>query len=110
MAKNKRGLTVGQAAELFGLLADPSRLRIVLLLAQAGKMHGQELCARLGLSQPVVSGHLGRLRLARVVEFRRKRHHHYYRLRAAVTADLLRFLRDKGELERPGEGGAGPIG
>ena len=102
MPQKRDSLTVDQAADLFGLLADPSRLRIVLLLAQAGRMHGQELCARLGLSQPVVSGHLGRLRLARVVEFRRKGHRHYYRLTAPVAADLLRFLRDREEPDPPG--------
>jgi DNA-binding transcriptional ArsR family regulator len=110
MAPKGHGLSLLKATELFGLLADPSRLRIVLLLAQAGKMHGQELCARLGLSQPVVSGHLGRLRLARVVEFRRKGHRHYYRLSAHVAADLLRFFSDKSEPERPGEGSESPTG
>jgi DNA-binding transcriptional ArsR family regulator len=103
-------LTLRQAADLFGLLADPSRLRIVLHLAHAGRMYGQQLCARLGLSQPVVSGHLGRLRLARVVEFRQKGHRHYYRLSARLTADLLRFFCDKCGREQPGEGGGGPTG
>jgi DNA-binding transcriptional ArsR family regulator len=102
MAQKRRALTLDEAAAFFALLADPSRLRIVLLLAQAGRMHGQELCARLGMSQPVVSGHLGRLRLARVVEFRRKGHRHYFRLTAPVAADLLRFLRDREEPDPPG--------
>lgn len=39
-------------------LADPSRLRIVSLVSQAGELCGCDLTEPLGLSQPTVSHHL----------------------------------------------------
>jgi len=51
-------------------LADVNRLRIVRRLAD-GEASVSDLIAHIGLSQPLVSWHLGRLRLAGLVETRR---------------------------------------
>ncbi|HET9681524.1 MAG TPA: metalloregulator ArsR/SmtB family transcription factor, partial [Candidatus Limnocylindrales bacterium] len=51
-------------------LADVNRLRIVRRLA-AGEATVSELIDQVGLSQPLVSWHLGKLRLAGLVETRR---------------------------------------
>lgn len=51
-------------------LADVNRLRIVRRLAQ-GEASVNELIDHVGLSQPLVSWHLGKLRLAGLVETRR---------------------------------------
>ena len=51
-------------------LADVNRLRIVQRLAQ-GEATVSELIDRIGLSQPLVSWHLGRLRSAGLVHTRR---------------------------------------
>ncbi len=51
-------------------LADVNRLRIVRRLA-AGEATVSELIDHVGLSQPLVSWHLGKLRLAGLVETRR---------------------------------------
>jgi DNA-binding transcriptional ArsR family regulator len=51
-------------------LADVNRLRIVRRLA-SGEASVSELIDHVGLSQPLVSWHLGRLRLAGLVETRR---------------------------------------
>jgi len=51
-------------------LADVNRLRIVRRLAR-GEASVSELIEHVGLSQPLVSWHLGRLRLAGLVETRR---------------------------------------
>jgi ArsR family transcriptional regulator len=51
-------------------LADVNRLRIVRRLAQ-GEATVTELIDHIGLSQPLVSWHLGKLRLAGLVETRR---------------------------------------
>ncbi len=51
-------------------LADVNRLRIVRRLAQ-GEASVTELIDHVGLSQPLVSWHLGKLRLAGLVETRR---------------------------------------
>jgi DNA-binding transcriptional ArsR family regulator len=101
MARQKHRLSLHQATELFGLLGDPSRLRIALLLARAGEMHGRELVAQLGLSQPVVSNHLKWLRMGGLVEFRRDGKRHYYRLATRVVTDLLRLVCDPALPEGP---------
>ena len=51
-------------------LADVNRLRIVQRLAQ-GEATVSELIERIGLSQPLVSWHLGRLRVAGLIQTRR---------------------------------------
>jgi DNA-binding transcriptional ArsR family regulator len=51
-------------------LADVNRLRIVQRLAQ-GEATVSELIERIGLSQPLVSWHLGRLRSAGLIQTRR---------------------------------------
>ena len=51
-------------------LADVNRLRIVQRLAE-GEASVTELIEHVGLSQPLVSWHLGRLRTAGIVETRR---------------------------------------
>jgi ArsR family transcriptional regulator len=51
-------------------LADVNRLRIVQRLAE-GEATVSELIQRVGLSQPLVSWHLGRLRVAGLVQTRR---------------------------------------
>jgi DNA-binding transcriptional ArsR family regulator len=51
-------------------LADVNRLRIVQRLAQ-GEASVSDLIERVGLSQPLVSWHLGRLRVAGLIQTRR---------------------------------------
>jgi ArsR family transcriptional regulator len=58
-------------SKLFGLLGDPTRVRIVLLLCR-GEMNVSRLCATLGLPQPTVSHHLGLLRRGGLLTTRRE--------------------------------------
>ena len=51
-------------------LADVNRLRIVQRLAE-GEATVSDLIERIGLSQPLVSWHLGRLRVAGLIQTRR---------------------------------------
>ena len=52
--------------QLFHLLSDKNRLRIVLILAE-GEQDVTTLCEQLKLAQPTVSHHLGLLRMNRVI-------------------------------------------
>ena len=61
-------------------LADVNRLRIVRRLAQ-GEARVSELIEHVGLSQPLVSWHLARLRAAGIVQTRRSGRETYCRLR-----------------------------
>jgi DNA-binding transcriptional ArsR family regulator len=62
------------------VMADVNRLRIVRRLAESEATVAQ-LIAHVGLSQPLVSWHLGRLRAAGVVETRRQGRETICRLR-----------------------------
>lgn len=84
-AKSKLNLRVDEdtltdLAEVFGLLADESRLKILLSLAQVGEMHVSALCDLLGQSQPAVSHHLTLLRAQHMVRYRRDGKHNFYRV------------------------------
>lgn len=68
-------------------LADVNRLRIVQRLA-AGDATVTELIAHVGLSQPLVSWHLGRLRAAHIVETRRNGRETVCRLRPEAFDEL----------------------
>ena len=58
-------------AGIFGLLSDPSRLRILLALREFPS-NVTDLCHRLKLSQPTVSHHLAILRMGGLVQGRRR--------------------------------------
>lgn len=64
-----------------------NRLRIVRRLA-AGDATVGELIEHVGLSQPLVSWHLGRLRAARIVETRRNGRETHCRLRPEAFEEL----------------------
>ena len=81
--------TLAGLTQVFKLLADESRLRILLTLAREGEMHVSALCQMLGQSQPAVSHHLTLLRMAGLVGFRRDGKFNYYRLDAVNLGDLL---------------------
>lgn len=61
-------------------LADANRLRIIRRLA-IGDASVRELIQEVGLSQPLVSWHVGRLRVAGLIETRRKGRETLVRLR-----------------------------
>ena len=86
--------TIAGFAEVFKLLADRSRLKIMLTLAHGGEMHVSQLCKLLRAtqprtSQPAVSHHLTLLRMAGLVGNRRDGKRNYYRLVSAPIRDLL---------------------
>src|SRR5207248_2667079 len=82
--------TIYELSEVFGLLADKSRLKILLTLAREGEKHVTALCELLGnASQPAVSHHLTLLRKSGLVASRRDGKHNYYRLTSSRVRDLL---------------------
>jgi ArsR family transcriptional regulator len=81
--------TINDLTEVFKLLADKNRMKILLALARDGEMHVSALCAMLGQSQPAVSHHLTLMRAHKLVGFRRDGKHNYYRLESGHLRDLL---------------------
>lgn len=71
--------TVADLDVLFGAFADPTRLRVLNLLA-AGELCVCDLVEILDLPQPTVSRHLSALRAAQLVEVTREWKFAHYRL------------------------------
>jgi ArsR family transcriptional regulator len=91
------GRTINGLAQVFKLLADESRLKILLALAQDGELHVTALCALLDQTQPAVSHHLTLLRMSGLVGFRRHGKHNFYRIESGLICDLLeQFFADAG--------------
>lgn len=70
---------VDLAAEVFSLLSDPTRIRIILALRD-GEMSVGELATRVNKTPTAVSQHLAKLRWARVVAARQDGPRSFYRL------------------------------
>jgi ArsR family transcriptional regulator len=83
-AKTLSGLT-----RVFKQLADESRLKILLALAQEGEMHVSALCQILNQTQPAVSHHLTLLRMTGLVGYRRQGKHNFYRVESGFLCELL---------------------
>ena len=75
-------------ADVFGLLADPGRLRLLVVL-RAGECNVGELSERCGMSESATSHALRLLRAHQVVQVRRAGRLAFYRLADAHVADLL---------------------
>lgn len=71
---------VDLAAEIFSLLSDPTRVRIVLALRKHDELPVNALAALTGKTSSGVSQHLARLRMARMVTTRQEGTSVLYRL------------------------------
>jgi ArsR family transcriptional regulator len=85
---------IRELAQVFKLLSDETRLRILfyLALSENRELHVTDLCQRLGQSQPAVSHHLALLRVSGLIESRREGKHNYYSVRTDHFGDLLLSL------------------
>ncbi|MCH8047449.1 MAG: metalloregulator ArsR/SmtB family transcription factor [Planctomycetes bacterium] len=77
-----------QLVQLFKLLSDETRLRILFYLRQQEELHVRALCDLLKQSQPAVSHHLALLRVAGLIEARRDGKHNFYHLLPKRFAEL----------------------
>jgi DNA-binding transcriptional ArsR family regulator len=80
---------VAELADVFGLLADPGRLRVLVALLEGEQMCVSDLAAAAGSSESAASHHLRLLRAHRVVQVRRSGRMAYYRLADAHVRMLL---------------------
>jgi ArsR family transcriptional regulator len=93
--------TIARLSEVFKLMADKSRLKILLALAAEGEMHVSALCELLGQSQPAVSHHLTLMRMTGLVGFRRDGKHNFYHLESSLLRDLLeQFFADSSNVHK----------
>lgn len=96
--------SIAQLADLFHLLGDPTRLRIVLSCLDAPIAVG-DIAASLDLSSSLVSHHLRLLRAARIVKAERKGKQIFY---AAADAHITGVLADMLEHVAEPSNGAEP--
>lgn len=84
--------------QLFKLLSDETRLRVLMYLYREAELHVSALCERLQQSQPAVSHHLALLREAGLIGCRRDGKHNFYSIRQThfhrVVAQLFQNIAD----------------
>ncbi len=81
--------SIRDLAQVFKLLSDETRMRILVYLAQNQELHVTDLCSRLGQSQPAVSHHLALLRVSGLIESRREGKHNFYSVRSNFFGEML---------------------
>lgn len=82
------GDQVDLAVEVFRMLADPTRVKLLWLLA-GGEYSVNDLAAAAGSRQTGVSQHLAKLRMARLVATRRNGNQVFYRLESDHIRQLV---------------------
>jgi ArsR family transcriptional regulator len=75
-----------KACQLFRLLGEEMRLRMLLVLAEHGELCVSALCDEVGYAQPAVSHHLALLRAGGVVGYRRVGQRNFY----SIASDRVR--------------------
>ena len=87
--------------QVFKLLADETRLRILMYLLSDKELHVTALCDRLKQSQPAVSHHLALMRVAGLIEARRDGKHNFYSIRTIhfyrLLSEFFSAMKDKGQ-------------
>jgi ArsR family transcriptional regulator len=82
-----------ETSDLLKALADPTRLSMVASLTRAvGAVCICDFTAAFGLSQPTISHHMAKLRVAGLVESQRRGVWVYYRLREDISPLARRLL------------------
>ena len=90
------------AAELFGLLATPVRLKIISAVCQ-GERNVSELLAQIDTTQPNMSQHLQTLYRAGLLQRRREGTQIFYRLASERVAQLCRAVCTQVAMELDGD-------
>jgi DNA-binding transcriptional ArsR family regulator len=89
--------------DVFGALADDTRLRLISLLVEEGEFCVCELVAALDLSQPKISRHLAVLRGLRLVSDRRDANRVFYRLSPDLPAPVRVILQTVADTPKAAE-------
>jgi len=82
------GVTATRVADLFKAISDPTRIRMISVLAHTELCVG-DLCLVMGMSQPAISHQLRVLRNLRIVSARKEGRHVFYKLADKHIHDLF---------------------
>jgi DNA-binding transcriptional ArsR family regulator len=89
---NYRFMQAKRASILLKHVSEPTRLRVIMILAD-GERHVGSLCEDLGQSQPAVSHHLALLRHGGIITPRRQGKNNFYSL-TSTGDDLAHAVKD----------------
>ncbi|GGU93611.1 transcriptional regulator [Streptomyces albospinus] len=90
--------TEADIAQVAAAIGDPSRAKVLLALAGGGALPASALAAEAGVGNSTISGHLAKLRDARLLTVELDGRHRYYRL---ATTDVARALEQLALIARP---------
>lgn len=82
---------ITQLAETFGLLADPTRLSVVIACMDHERSAG-EISEKLGTSPSLTSHHLRLLRSARILKSERRGRQIFYTMADACVHNVLKIM------------------
>ncbi|MGI0484686.1 ArsR/SmtB family transcription factor [Pantanalinema rosaneae CENA516] len=85
-------------AKIFAALADPTRLRIVELLAAQGELSGSEIANQMGISLALFCHHSRTLAEAGLIHIRREGQTKYNSLNRSLLSDCFSSLQDGNEV------------
>lgn len=91
-AVDQRFQQAKRASILLKHVSDPTRLQVILILAD-GERHVGALCSQLSQSQPAVSHHLALLRHGNIIAPRRQGKNNFYSL-TETGAELARVVKN----------------
>ncbi|MDG3003806.1 ArsR/SmtB family transcription factor [Paludisphaera mucosa] len=91
-AADQRFQQAKRASILLKHVSDPTRLQVILILAE-GERHVGALCAQLSQSQPAVSHHLALLRHGNIIAPRRQGKNNFYSL-TDTGSELARVVKN----------------
>lgn len=95
------GALTKELVRWFKLLADETRLRILLFLLDRGELNVRMLCGLLQLSQPAVSHHLALLRGEGLLDCRRDGKHNFYRVLPDRFTDVVSMVVEQAANDEP---------
>lgn len=70
------------------MMAEPARMKILMLLTREQQLHVSAFCQRMKQSQPAVSHHLALMKDAGMLEMRKEGKHNFY----SLTPPMLNLL------------------
>ncbi|MEV4014345.1 helix-turn-helix transcriptional regulator [Nonomuraea angiospora] len=90
--------TEADIAHVAAAIGDPTRTKVLRALADGGVLPASALAAEAGVSMSTISGHLTKLREAKLLTVEHDGRHRYYRL---ASTDVARALEELARIARP---------
>ncbi len=84
--------------DIFSALADPTRRKIMELIAENGQLSATEISDKFEMTPPAISQHLKILREANLVQMEKRAQQHIYRINPQAMLELEGWARQLTEL------------